>query len=108
MTKRGDGLVEPDSDDLFSCESCGRFFEDDPTLQVGWSGSSVTCLHCFFNGHYGELYEDFKEFVEAQEDMAGAPIGGLAGYRTRLLASHDRSACPWREMAEGCHLCDAE
>ncbi|PRP90765.1 hypothetical protein ENSA5_61990 [Enhygromyxa salina] len=92
---------------LFMCESCVRYFEDDPMLQVGHSGSAVTCLHCFFNGYLEDLYVDFRDFIDAMTDMAGQPIGGVAGYVERCLALHDSEACPWQEMAGGCHLCDA-
>ena len=108
---RGDGVHEDEAGDLetdalFYCESCGRFFENDPALRTEYSGSSVTCLHCFFNGHHGDLYDEFRDEVEGQADMAGQPIGGVEGYRARLMATHDTEACPWLEMAGGCHLCD--
>ena len=56
---------------------------------------------------HGELYDDFRDEVEAQTDSSGQPIGGLEGYRSRLLTTHDTANCPWTEMAGGCHLCDA-
>jgi hypothetical protein len=114
-----DGYLEaearahPQSEALAECEACERWFEAaNQRLWVGWSGSSITCLHCFFAAHAAVLLdettgaderEDTLAFVAEMADESGQPIGGIAGYRARFTADHDQAHCPWATF--GCLLC---
>ncbi|MCA9691539.1 MAG: hypothetical protein KC636_18185 [Myxococcales bacterium] len=103
--------ARPDFDELVECEACGRYFENDPRLWVGWSGASITCVHCFMGMNAGIVLDgtvdgdeaaDLIEFVEEKEDESTDPIGGLAGYRQRFRPGHDRKRCPFGSL---CVLC---
>jgi hypothetical protein len=99
---------------LAACEACERWFEAaNRRLWVGWSGASITCVHCFFAAHAAVLFddatgederEDTLAFLAEKDDESGEPIGGIAGYRARFAADHDRARCPW--AVHTCLLCD--
>jgi hypothetical protein len=110
-----DARAHPRFEALAQCEACERWFEAaDRRLWVGWSGASITCVHCFFAAHAAVLLdettsederEDTLAFLAEMDDESGQPIGGIAGYRARFAATHDRASCPWIEY--GCLLCGA-
>ena len=116
----GDGLVTAEAqahsrfEALAQCEACERWFEAaNHRLWVGWSGTSITCMHCFFAAHAAILLddatgederEDTLTFLAEMHDESRQPIGGIAGYRDRFAAEHDRGLCPW--VVYGCLLCD--
>lgn len=107
-----------DRDQLSECEACRRFFDvASGRLWVAWSGSSITCVHCFMlmNAYFvledrrhgypvdDDEREELLEFVTATPDESGAPIGGLEAYRARFGPDHQRAPCP---RVDGCLLCE--
>ena len=107
--KRSDDPL-PFADHYATCDACDRRYPSRthrPDLWVGWSGASVTCVHCFFGMHY-ELYKegdpDTIEFLADYPHEGGESMGGVAGYVAQCGPEHDRDACGggW------CFLCDPE
>jgi hypothetical protein len=106
--------AHPQSEALAECEACERWFEaENLRLWVGWSGSAITCVHCFFAAHAAVLLDeatsederaDTLVFLAEMDDESGQPIGGIAGYQARFAAGHSRVNCAWAEY--GCLLCD--
>jgi hypothetical protein len=109
-----DAQTHPRFAELSECEACERWFEGgDRSLWVGWSGSSITCIHCVFAAHAGVIFdestgaderEDTLAFLDELTDEAGEVIGGIAGYRRRHAGMHDSSRCIWKPYH--CLLCD--
>lgn len=110
-----DAVNHPRFAELRECEACERWFERaDRRMWVGWSGASITCIHCVFAMHASVILDDESfdaderhdalAFLDELTDESGELIGGIAGYRRRHAAAHDPSRCIWQGY--GCLLCD--
>jgi hypothetical protein len=98
-----DALGDDDREELLEralyCEFCHRVYPLE--LEVGVSGATVMCVHCYFEPGFGQLTDEHVANPDAESELAR---GGVVRYVERFAPAHDSTTC-WHPRT--CFLCDA-